>query len=104
MLHLIRDKFKRNKDLIEKLMGTKDKKLMNTLKHNGPNELYWGLAEGNGRNILGKIIMHIRDEFLKGDDTKHWIETLKLEKDPKMHPTVHLLVEKAGKKIDKLFL
>ena len=48
--------------------------------------------------------MHIRDEFLKGDDTKNWIETLKLEKDVKMHPTVHLLVEKAGKKIDKLFL
>ncbi len=37
MLNLVRDKFKRNKELTEKLMGTKDKKLINGLKNNGIN-------------------------------------------------------------------
>ena len=48
--------------------------------------------------------MAVRDEFLRGDDTKNWIQTLKLQKDEKMFPKVNLLVEKDGKKIDKLFL
>lgn len=42
-------------------MSTKDKKLINKLKNNGFNEQYWGLVEGNGRNILGKILMTIRE-------------------------------------------
>lgn len=104
MLNLTRDKFKRNKELTEKLIGTKDKKLINGFKKSGINEQYWGVFEGNGRNMLGKIIMTVREQFLKGQDTKNWIETLKLEKDIKMFPKVSLLVEKGGKKIDKLFL
>lgn len=38
MLNLVRDKFKRNKQLSEKLLSTKDKRLMNNLKRNGINE------------------------------------------------------------------
>lgn len=34
---LIRDKFKRNKEILDKLMGTKDKKLVNTMKSGGFN-------------------------------------------------------------------
>ena len=34
---LLRDKFKRSKDLQAKLMGTKDKKLINTMRRSGYN-------------------------------------------------------------------
>ena len=55
-------------------MATKDKKLINTMKNAGFNQQYWGVFEGKGKNILGKVLMHIRDEFNKGIDTKQWIQ------------------------------
>ena len=58
---LLRDKFKRSKDLQAKLLGTKDKKLINTMKKSGYNELYWGVFEGQGNNLLGKLLMGIRE-------------------------------------------
>ena len=73
MLNLIRDKFKRNKELGEKLIGTKNKKIINTLNSKGYNEEYWGIVDGVGKNALGKILMTVRDEFFRGDDTKNWI-------------------------------
>lgn len=38
MENLVRDKFKRNKEILEKLMGTKDKKIINNMKNSGFNE------------------------------------------------------------------
>lgn len=61
MEKLVRDKFKRNKDILEKLMKTKDKTLINSMKSEGFNELYWGEFKGKGNNTLGKILMRIRD-------------------------------------------
>ena len=31
------------------------------MKKTGYNELYWGVFEGQGTNMLGKILMAIRD-------------------------------------------
>lgn len=41
-------------------MGTKDKKLINTMKNGGFNEQFWGVHNGNGKNVLGKVLMNIR--------------------------------------------
>lgn len=70
---LVRDKFKRNKEILEKLMATKDKKLVNSMKSAGSSQLHWGVYQGEGKNVLGKILMSIREEFNKGNDTKNWI-------------------------------
>lgn len=43
---LVRDKFKRNKEILEKLMATKDKKLVNGLKSTGSSQLHWGVYQG----------------------------------------------------------
>lgn len=60
MANLVRDKFKRNKEILDKLMSTKEKKLINIMKNGGYNEEYWGVYDGKGKNVLGKILMGIR--------------------------------------------
>lgn len=43
------------------------------MKCGGFNQEYWGVFDGKGKNILGRILMNVREEFLKGIDTKQWI-------------------------------
>lgn len=105
MEKLVRDKFKRNKDILEKLMKTKDKSLINSMKSEGFNELYWGEFKGKGSNTLGKILMRIRDQFTKCIDSKQWIENnLSLQSDSNMFADVALTVLKDSKQISKISL
>lgn len=58
MLKLLRQKFA-DVDLRAKLMDTKDLYLEET---NYWNDRYWGCCpQGNGKNMLGKMLMYIRD-------------------------------------------
>lgn len=75
------------------------------MKNGGFNEEYWGVYDGKGKNVLGKILMNIRSQFEKGSDTKNWIESnLGLQEDVKMCATVSILVLKDGKKVERLNL
>ena len=79
MEKLVRDKFKRNKEISAKLIATKEKQLVNKYSHSGDNESYWGVVpSGSGLNNLGKILMAIRDEFNKGIDHLRWVQQLEL--------------------------
>lgn len=60
MERLVRDKFKRTKELGNKLAATSPRKLVNSFTKGGQNESYWGTIEGTGFNALGKILMTIR--------------------------------------------
>lgn len=57
---LVRDKFKRNKEIREKLVATGTRHLINTYQKDGDNETYWGMFKGAGVNSLGKILEAIR--------------------------------------------
>jgi predicted NAD-dependent protein-ADP-ribosyltransferase YbiA (DUF1768 family) len=57
---LVRDKFKRNKDIREKLMATGTRHFVNTYSKGGDNETYWGVYNGAGANSLGKILEVVR--------------------------------------------
>ena len=56
----VRDKFTRNEDLKQRLLDTGDKELV---EGNTWNDTYWGVCRGRGKNMLGKILMKVRDEL-----------------------------------------
>ena len=56
----VRDKFTRNLDLRQRLLDTGNEELV---EGNTWNDTYWGVCRGRGKNVLGKILMKVRDEF-----------------------------------------
>ena len=56
----VRDKFTRNDDLRQRLLDTGDQELV---EGNTWNDTYWGVYRGRGRNMLGKILMKVREEL-----------------------------------------
>jgi len=60
MITIARNKFMQNKDLKQRLLDTKDEDLQ---EGNSWNDTYWGVCNGRGKNVLGKILMKIRDEL-----------------------------------------
>lgn len=60
MLEIVRNKFKQNSELKEKLIATGDTYLE---EGNWWGDIIWGVCNGIGKNILGKILMKVRDEL-----------------------------------------
>ena len=60
MYAVVFDKFYRNKGLRKWLLATGDKLLVDG---NDRNDKFWGVCEGEGENMLGKILMQIRKDF-----------------------------------------
>lgn len=60
MLDILRDKFTRNQGLRQKLVDTEERYLEET---NWWNDTYWGVCKEQGKNMLGKTLMQVRDEI-----------------------------------------
>lgn len=59
MTRVVYAKFAQNRDIALKLFQTYDKYLEET---NNWNDLFWGADElGQGKNMLGKVLMHVRE-------------------------------------------
>ncbi|MFA7407869.1 MAG: NADAR family protein [Anaerolineaceae bacterium] len=59
MRKLVSSKFEQNLDLMEKLQATKPKRL---IEGNRWGDTFWGECPlGTGKNMLGKILMEVRD-------------------------------------------
>lgn len=59
MYSIVFQKFIHNGDLATLLLETGDAKL---IEGNTWNDTYWGVCDGVGKNVLGKILMVVRDE------------------------------------------
>jgi len=60
MYELVRDKFTSHRDLLNLLLATEDKEL---IEGNWWGDCYWGKCGGVGENHLGKILMRVREEL-----------------------------------------
>eukprot|EP00964_Phaeocystis_antarctica_P046709 scaffold27011_cov63-Phaeocystis_antarctica.AAC.1 len=69
---LLRDKFRRDSALRERLLRTENK---NLIANNKWGEAFWGVSGGNGGNNLGKLLMSLRDEARAGDDVDAWLRS-----------------------------
>ena len=62
MRKAVLQKFLENRILTDKLLGTGNKYIVEKTK----NDYYWGIGEdGSGKNMLGKILMEIREKLRK---------------------------------------
>jgi N-glycosidase YbiA len=56
----LRQKFRTHTDIRQVLLDTGDAELV----ENAPGDYYWGSgADGSGKNMLGKILMEVREEL-----------------------------------------
>lgn len=62
MCQIVRAKFIQNEDLRERLFATGDAIL---IEGNTWGDTYWGICRGRGKNMLGKILMKVREEIGK---------------------------------------
>ncbi|MBO5435308.1 NADAR family protein [bacterium] len=62
MLDICRAKFAQNPALAEQLIATGDEEL---IEGNDWGDKTWGMVNGEGQNLLGKILMQVRDELRK---------------------------------------
>lgn len=60
MRDIVREKFRQNPDLLDKLLDTGNVYLE---EGNDWGDKIWGIVNGNGRNLLGFTLMELRDEF-----------------------------------------
>lgn len=60
MEKIMRDKFRRNKDLRERLAATQNREIINVLNEKSEENLYWGIVNKQGQNQLGKILEKVR--------------------------------------------
>ena len=60
MYEIVKAKFTQNETLKERLLATGDSELV---EGNDWNDKYWGVCNGYGKNMLGKILMRVRREL-----------------------------------------
>lgn len=62
----LRSKFK-NEEMRRKLLASEDVLL---IEHNAWNDFFWGVCRGQGRNLLGGMLMRLRSEFALDSDAR----------------------------------
>jgi predicted NAD-dependent protein-ADP-ribosyltransferase YbiA (DUF1768 family) len=103
---IIRDKFRRNPVLRQRLSDTKNSLLVNSYEDaTNPNNLYWGTVGERGENTIGKILMKIRSDIKNEIELDNWIlVTFDLIKDDSEIPTIILHEYKNNKKLRRVAL
>ena len=103
MERLVRDKFRRSKELQEKLKATEKRELIMTYEDEKKGNFYWGMVNGKGQNQLGRILMKIRDDVINNKEVFNWITTnFDLVTDVNLLPEISFTVNKNNNKIDHL--
>lgn len=62
MRDLVKQKFTTHKNLAQRLVATGDAKL---IEGNTWNDKFWGVCDGVGSNMLGIILMEVRQEIME---------------------------------------
>ena len=65
MKRVLLAKFTAFDDLRELLLSTGSRRLVETATTDSPVNRLWGEVNGNGKNMLGVLLMEVRDELLK---------------------------------------
>ncbi|MBR0706217.1 NADAR family protein [Bradyrhizobium liaoningense] len=70
MRRVLKAKFEQHPDLAELLLSTGSKRLVEAGTVNNAVNRLWGEVAGNGMNMLGVMLMEIRDELKKGSASR----------------------------------
>lgn len=69
MKRILRTKFSTFDDLRELLLGTGDRRLVETATTDSQVNRLWGEVNGQGKNMLGVLLMEVRDELRAAETT-----------------------------------
>lgn len=67
MHQVVLAKFSQHANLTQALLETEDRELV----CGSPSDVFWGIGEGRGRNVLGKVLMDVR-EVLRANSGLGW--------------------------------
>lgn len=103
---LIRDKFRRNPQLRQRLSETAPAIIQNTYDDTeNRNNLYWGIVDGRGENVIGKILMKIRDDIKNDVELDKWVlMSLNLQTEKNELPKIILHEYRNDRKVGRIFL
>jgi ribA/ribD-fused uncharacterized protein len=108
MEQLIRDKFRRSKELQEKLKATQNREIVMTYDEESAGNIFWGVVKGKadkGQNQLGRILMIIRQDLVEGNELNNWItHSFEFVNDVTILPELSLTVNKNNITIDHVIL
>jgi ribA/ribD-fused uncharacterized protein len=77
MRDVLRAKFTQHEDLRELLLSTGDARLVETAKTNSAVNRTWGEVNGKGKNMLGILLMEVREELRTNAEANHHAKTKK---------------------------
>lgn len=101
MERLVRDKFRRSKELQEKLKATENRDLIMSYEDETSGNLFWGMVKEKGQNQLGRILMKIREDINNNKEIINWIMTnFNLITEINLIPEISLQVLKNNSQID----
>ena len=102
---IVRDKFRRNKDLRERLKATGTRELVNTYSDATVSNIFWGIVENKGQNQLGRLLEQIRNDILHSMELEKWLYMVfSLEEDKQFLPRITMNVMKNNEAIEKIEL
>ncbi len=105
MESLVRDKFRRSRELREKLQATGERELVNVMTADEDNAGFWGVVGNKGQNQLGRVLEQIRKDIVDDIELEHWLfATFPLQEDKRSLPSIKLEVSKDNKPIDDVLL
>jgi len=105
MEKLLRDKFRRNRDLQDQLKATGTRELINTYWEYSTSNVFWGVFEGKGQNQLGRLLSSIRSDIIANVEIDKWLfSTFDLQTDKFYMPLVTLEISKADQPVQKTAL
>ena len=105
MESLVRDKFRRNKELRERLIATGTRELINTYNDATISNIYWGVVDGKGQNQLGRLLEQVRNDCIQNMEMEKWLYMVfELEDNKAFIPKVFLRVIKAAELLETIEL
>lgn len=102
-----RDKFRRNKELREKLSTTLERELINEINNENDREdsLFWGVIGDQGQNQLGRVLEKIRHDMRENKELEKWVcACFRLQDDRRAIPLIKFDVYKNGEVIERVEL
>ena len=88
---LLRDKFRRHRDLRVKLAKTGRRELINCYNDRSESNLFWGVVGKEGQNQLGIILSTIREDILSNKDLEKWVQfCARIQKEIRLLPEISL--------------
>lgn len=106
MEKILRDKFRRSRDLRDRLAATQSREIVHVIADKSEESLFWGVLNKQlGQNQLGKLLEKVRQSIHDEIEIEQWmLSNFNLVEGRKRLPTINMEVYKDGQLIESVTL